>query len=177
MRQWPNGVAQIKCPVSAVNVTIVIIIMIMIFKVIILSLSFPDSLTFKTISSFHFFQYFLNFPAISAMKTLSNVQMIMIMTTTITRIMKIIKMKSQKACYGTFLVVVVKNPTANAGNTGSIPGAGRSRMPQSSYAHALEPTQLLKSAFLKPMLCNKRSHCNDKSMDCNEDPMQPKINK
>ena len=53
--------AQIKYPVSAVNVTIVIIIMIMIFKVIILSLSFPDSLTFKTISSFHFFQYFLVF--------------------------------------------------------------------------------------------------------------------
>ena len=111
------------------------------------------------------------------MKTLSNVQMIMMMTMTIALIMKIIKMKSQKACYGTFLVVVVKNPTANAGNTGSIPGPGRSRMPWSNYVHALEPTQLLKPAYLKPVSCNNRSHCNEQSMYHNQGPMQSKSNK
>ena len=30
---------------------------------------------------------------------------------------------------------VVKNPSANAGETGSSPGLGRSHMPQSNYAH------------------------------------------
>ena len=54
------------------------------------------------------------------------------------------------------------------------------------WACALEPVshsywahvpQLLKPVCLEPMLCNKRSHCNEKPTHCNEDPTQPKINK
>ena len=61
---------------------------------------------------------------------------------------------------------VVKNPPANAGDTGSSPGRGRSHMPQSNKAHepqllslcstAHEP-QLLKPTCLEPVLHNKRS--------------------
>ena len=69
---------------------------------------------------------------------------------------------------------VVKNPPANAGDTGSIPGPGRSHMPQSNEACApqllsLQATttearvpQLLKPARLEPVLRNKRSHRNEK---------------
>ena len=73
---------------------------------------------------------------------------------------------------------VVKNPPANAGDTGSIPGPGRSHMPQSNKAHvpqllslcsrAREP-QLLKPAHLEPVLCNKRSHRNEKPVHRNEE--------
>ena len=49
---------------------------------------------------------------------------------------------------------VVKNPPANAGDTGSIPGPGRSHMPRSNYARA---PQLLKPAHLEPVLRNERS--------------------
>ena len=66
---------------------------------------------------------------------------------------------------------VVKNPPANAGDTGSIPGLGRSHMLQSNWARApqllslrsraREP-QLLKPTCLEPVLRNKRSHCNEK---------------
>ena len=66
---------------------------------------------------------------------------------------------------------MVKNPSANAGDTGSSPGPGRSHMPQSNEARvpqllsprsrAREP-QLLKPACLEPVLRNKRSHCNEK---------------
>ena len=49
---------------------------------------------------------------------------------------------------------MIKNPPANAGDTGSIPGPGRSHMPQSNEARA---PQLLKPASLEPVLCNKRS--------------------
>ena len=66
---------------------------------------------------------------------------------------------------------MVKNPPANAGDTGSSPGPGRSHMLQSNYAHApqllslrsraREP-QLLKPAHLEPVLHNKRSHGNEK---------------
>ena len=66
---------------------------------------------------------------------------------------------------------VVKNPPANAGDTGSSPGPGRSHMPRSNYARgpqllslrsrAREP-QLLKPVRLEPMLRNKRSHYNAK---------------
>ena len=62
---------------------------------------------------------------------------------------------------------MVKNLPANAGDTGSIPGPGRSHMPRSNEAHmpqllslcsrAYTP-QLLKPARLEPMLRNKRSH-------------------
>ena len=44
-----------------------------------------------------------------------------------------------------------KNLPAKAGDTGSIPGPGRSHMPITT-----EP------ANLEPVLCNKRSHHNDK---------------
>ena len=73
---------------------------------------------------------------------------------------------------------VAKNPPANAGDTGSSPGPGRSRMPQSNKARApqllslcsraREP-QLLKPAFLEPVLRNKRSHRNERPAHCNEE--------
>ena len=66
---------------------------------------------------------------------------------------------------------VVNNPPANAGDTGSIPGPGRSHMSWVKEAHApqllrlcpraWEP-QLLSSRALEPVLCNKRSHHNEK---------------
>ena len=61
---------------------------------------------------------------------------------------------------------VVKNPPANAGDTGSSPGPGRSHMPQSNWAHV---PQLLKPARLEPVLCNKRSHRNEKPAHRNEE--------
>ena len=77
---------------------------------------------------------------------------------------------------GTFLTIipflhfpggaVVKNPPANAGDTGSIPGLGRSHMPWSNSAH--EP-QLLKPTCLELVLLNKRSHGNEKPTYRNEE--------
>ena len=66
---------------------------------------------------------------------------------------------------------VVKNPPANAGDTGSSPGPGRSHMPWSNQAR--EPQllslcsrahvpQLLDPTRLVPVLHNKRSHRNNK---------------
>ena len=52
---------------------------------------------------------------------------------------------------------VVENLPANAGDTGSSPGLGRSHMPQ-----------LLKPACLEPVL-HKRSHRNEKPVHCNEE--------
>ena len=52
---------------------------------------------------------------------------------------------------------MVKNLPAKAGDTGLIPG--RSHMPRSNEAR--EP-QLLKPMHLEPVLCSKRSHCNEK---------------
>ena len=85
---------------------------------------------------------------------------------------------------------MVKNPPANAGDTGSSPGLGRSHMLRSNLAHApqllslrLEPMshnyracvlQLLKPTHLEPVLRNKRSHHNEKPVRSSEDPMQPK---
>ena len=73
---------------------------------------------------------------------------------------------------------VVKNPPANAGDAGSIPGPGRSHMPQSNKAcapqllslrsRAYEP-QLLRPAHLEPVLCYKRSHCNEKPAHRNKE--------
>ena len=73
---------------------------------------------------------------------------------------------------------MVKNPPANAGDTGSSPGPGRSHMPRSNYAcapqllslcsRAFEP-QLLKPVRLEPMLRNKRNHCNEKPAHRNEE--------
>ena len=53
----------------------------------------------------------------------------------------------------------VKNSPANAGDTGSIPGAGRSQMPWGNWAGA---PQLVSLHTLEPMLCNERSHHNKK---------------
>ena len=68
---------------------------------------------------------------------------------------------------------VVENPPASAGDTGSSPGPGRSHMPQSSQAHAPQLLSLHSTAreqrILKPMLCNKRSHCNKKPAHCNKE--------
>ena len=80
---------------------------------------------------------------------------------------------------------VVGNPPANAGDTGSIPGPGRSHMPGATkpvrhnyWACALEPVnhnywacvlQLLKPACLEPVLLNKRSHRNERSTHRNEE--------
>ena len=49
---------------------------------------------------------------------------------------------------------VVKNPPANAGHMGSIPGLGRSHMPRSNH--------------------NKRSHHDEKLAHRNKGPTQPK---
>ena len=74
---------------------------------------------------------------------------------------------------------VVKNPPANAGDMGWIPCREAMKPVRHSYwACALEPgshnywahvSQLLKLARLEPMLRNKRSHLNEKSMHRNEE--------
>ena len=77
-------------------------------------------------------------------------------------------------------VSVVKKPPVNAGNTSSIPGPVRSHMPRATkpvhYNHWSPHT-------LEPVLCNKRSHHNEKpvhspqlekSPHSNKDPAQPK---
>ena len=60
-------------------------------------------------------------------------------------------------------VSVVKNPPANAGDTGSIPGLGRVHMLpmcHNCWAHML---QLLKLTCLQPTHHSKRSPCNEKT--------------
>ena len=72
---------------------------------------------------------------------------------------------------------MVKNPPANAGDTYSSPGPGRSHMPRSNEARAPQllslrskarESQLLKPARLEPVLRNKRSHRNEKPAHRNE---------
>ena len=50
----------------------------------------------------------------------------------------------------------VKNPPANAGNTGLSPGPGRSHMPQSNYAHAPQLLSLRSRAH-EPQLLSLRA--------------------
>ena len=86
---------------------------------------------------------------------------------------------------------MVKNLPASAGDTRSIPGPGRSHIPQSNWARvatepvhhnywacALEPSshnnwacvpQLLKPARLERVLRNKRSHRSEKPAHRNEE--------
>ena len=73
---------------------------------------------------------------------------------------------------------VVKNPPANAGDTGSSPAQGRSHMPRSNQARAPQPLslnsracepQLLKPTRLEPVLHNKRSHRDEKPVHRNEE--------
>ena len=57
---------------------------------------------------------------------------------------------------------MVRDPPANAGDSGVIPGVGRSHIPQGNEARR---PRLLKPAPLEPMLHNKRSchkkvHCD-----------------
>ena len=58
---------------------------------------------------------------------------------------------------------VVKHLPANAGDTGSIPGLERSHVPRNNKACAPE---LLSPCTLEPVLCNRRSHCNEKLVPC-----------
>ena len=51
---------------------------------------------------------------------------------------------------------VVKSPPANAGDTGSIPGPGRSHMPQSNEARAPQ-LLILRSRARKPQLLSPRA--------------------
>ena len=52
----------------------------------------------------------------------------------------------------------VRNQPANAGDTGSIPGPGRSHMPQSKQAQAPQP---LRPHTLEPVLHDKKpAFCN-----------------
>ena len=63
-----------------------------------------------------------------------------------------------------------KNPPANAGDTGLIPGLGRLHMPWSnqvcvpqllSLCSGARELQLLKPMGLDPVLCCTRSHCGE----------------
>ena len=63
-------------------------------------------------------------------------------------------------------VAVVKNPPANAGDTGSIPGLGRSHMPRSNKDRV---PQLLKPVRLELVLLNNRSQRNEKPTHLNEE--------
>ena len=58
---------------------------------------------------------------------------------------------------------MIRNLSANAGDTGSIPGPGGFQMPRGN-----EALQLLKPACLEPVLRNKRSHSNEKPMHSNK---------
>ena len=98
---------------------------------------------------------------------------------------------------------MVESPPASAGDMGSSPGSGGSRMLRSNWAcapqllslcsRAREP-QLLRPARLDPVLRNGRGPCSEnpehrnedwpplattgeKPTHSNEDPTQPKINK
>ena len=82
---------------------------------------------------------------------------------------------------------VVKNPLAKAGDMGLSPGLGRSHMPRSHKARAPQllslrsrahEPQIVKPAGLEPMLCNKRSHDNEKPAHHNEEqPPLPQLEK
>ena len=73
---------------------------------------------------------------------------------------------------------MVKNPPANAGDTGSSPSPGRSHMPRSNEARAPQllslrsrahEPQLLKPVRLEPVLHNKRHQRNEKPAHRNEE--------
>ena len=55
---------------------------------------------------------------------------------------------------------VVKNPPANAGDTGSSPGPGRSHMPRSNYARAPQLLSLCSRAC-EPQLLSLRATTNE----------------
>ena len=59
-------------------------------------------------------------------------------------------------------IAVVKNPPANAGDTDSIPGPGRSHMPQSNSVHAPQLLSLCSRArkpqLLSPCAATTEAH-------------------
>ena len=61
---------------------------------------------------------------------------------------------------------MAESPPANAGDTSSVPGQGRCHMPRSNEAHEAQLLSHvrppLRPAHLEPVLCNKRSRCNEK---------------
>ena len=65
---------------------------------------------------------------------------------------------------------IIKNPPANAGDTGSVPALGRSHAVE-QLTCALKP---LKPMHREPMLCSKSSHHSEKPEHHNKDPTQPK---
>ena len=69
---------------------------------------------------------------------------------------------------------VVKNPPANAEDTGSIPGLGRSHMPQSSLAHAPQLLTLASRAWelqlLNPHATTTEAHAPQQEKPLNEKP-------
>ena len=68
---------------------------------------------------------------------------------------------------------VVKNLPANAGDTGSSPGPGRSHMPWCNWACAPQLLSLsattTEPAHLELVLHSKRSHCNEKPTHRNKE--------
>ena len=95
-------------------------------------------------------------------------------------------------------VAVVENLPANAGDTGSSPGLGRSHMPRSNWAREPQLLNLrvwslcpatggaaivkglrtvMKSGPHTTMKSGPRSPQLEKALTRNEDPTQPKINK
>ena len=60
-----------------------------------------------------------------------------------------------------------RKPTANTGDTSSIPGPRILHVSQGSYAHV---PLLLKPACLESVLHSERSHCNEKPARPNKEP-------
>ena len=71
-----------------------------------------------------------------------------------------------KRCMGFPGGAVVENLPANAGDTGSSPGLGRSHMPQSNWAR--EP-QITEPARLEPVLRNKRGRDSERPVHRDEE--------
>ena len=69
---------------------------------------------------------------------------------------------------------VVKNQPANAGDMDSIPGSGRSYMPQSNWAQVL---QLLKPMCQRACAPQQRSHCNEKPVQLESGPCSQQLEK
>ena len=88
-----------------------------------------------------------------------------LLTTILTiKVLFLVFMEKKKKRYQTFLVAQwlgIHLPMQ--GDTGSIPGLGRFHVPLGKWACA--PLQLSPST-LEPVLRNKRSHCNEKPVQC-----------
>ena len=69
---------------------------------------------------------------------------------------------------------VVKNPPANAGDTGSIPGPGRPRMPQSNWACAPQLLSL-HSRACEPQLLSLRATTTEARVPRAHAPQQEKL--